>query len=75
VRAVVVAVTVVLVVQVALDDVVDVIAVLHRFVPAVGPVHVVRVVVLAIVTFGALVRVRVADGDVRGHQLAPFASA
>jgi hypothetical protein len=66
---------VVLVVQMALDDIVDVIAVLHRLVPAVRPVHVAGVVVLAIVTVGALVRVRLADGDVRGHQLAPFASA
>ena len=71
----VVAVTVVLVVQVALDDVVDVIAVLHRLVPAIGPVHMVGVVVLAVVTVGALVRVRLANGYVRGHQLAPFASA
>jgi hypothetical protein len=67
--------TVVLVVQVTLDDVVDVVAVLHFVVAAVGAVHVLRVVVFAIVTVGALVRVRLADRDMCGHQLVPFASA
>jgi hypothetical protein len=72
---VVVAVTIVLVVQVTFDHIIDVVAVLHRFVAAVGAVHVVGVVVLAVVPIGALVGIRVADRDVRGHQLAPFASA
>jgi hypothetical protein len=67
--------TVVLMVQMTLDHVVDVVAVLHRLMAAVGTVHVVVVVVLAVVPVGALVRVRVADRDVRGHQLTPFASA
>jgi hypothetical protein len=43
------------VVEVAADDVVDVVAVLHRLVAAVGPVHVVVVVVLAVVRVGAVV--------------------
>jgi hypothetical protein len=43
------------VVQVAGDDVVDVVLVLDRLVAAVGPVLVVRVVVLAVVGVGAVV--------------------
>jgi hypothetical protein len=70
-----VAVTVVLVVQVTFDHVVDMVTVLHRLVAAVGAVHVIVVVVLAVVPVGALVRIRIADRDLRGHQLAPFASA
>lgn len=59
----IVAVTVVRVVQVAVDEVVDVIAVRDRFVPAAGPVDVRAVVARALVLRGALDRVGLADGQ------------
>jgi hypothetical protein len=50
-------------VQVASDDVVDVVAVRHRLVAAVRPVLVARVVVVAVVVRRAVGRVGVAHGD------------
>jgi hypothetical protein len=61
--AVVVAVPVVRMVEVAGYDVVDVIAVHDRLMPTTGPVLVLGLVVLAIVAVGALVRLPVADLD------------
>jgi hypothetical protein len=57
---VVVAVVTVRVVQVAADHIVDVVAVLDGLVAAVGPVHMVVVVVLAVVRVGAVVLGRLA---------------
>jgi predicted aconitase with swiveling domain len=58
-----VAVLVVRVVQVALDQVVDVVTVGHGLVPAVGSVSVAGVVTGAVVVGGALFGVLVADAD------------
>ena len=49
--------------EVAVDDIVDVIAVGHRFVSAARPVDVVGIVVIAGVIRGAAVRVLVAHRD------------
>ena len=59
----VVAVVAVRVVQVAIDEVVDVVAMRHRFVAAAGAVHVSRFVAAAVVFRRAGVRVGGTDGD------------
>jgi hypothetical protein len=48
---------------------------LDGLVAAVGPVLVVLVVVLAVVTVGALMRVPLGDGNRLAHQLAPLLAA
>ena len=62
-RAVVVAVVAVRVVQVAIDEVIDVVAMWHRFVAAAGAVDVSGFVAAAVVVGRAGVRVGGADGD------------
>ena len=59
----VVAVVAVRVVQVAIDEVIDVVAMRHRFVAAAGAMHVAGFVAVAVVVRGADVRVGGADGD------------
>jgi hypothetical protein len=64
---VVVAVPVVRMVQMPSYDIVDVVAVLDRLVPAVRPVHMFVLMMLAVVTLCALVRIPLADGNRLGH--------
>lgn len=59
-RAVVVAVAVVLMVQVPIDEVIDVVSMRHGLVAAIGSVHVASIVAGAAVTAGTAPRVRVA---------------
>ena len=62
-RAVVVAMIAVRMVQMAADQVIDVVAVRHRFVPAAGPMHMTGAMAGTVVLRRAAVRIGGADGD------------
>ena len=62
-RAVVVAMIAVRMLQMAADQVIDVVAVRHRFVPAAGPMHMTGAMAGTVVLRRAAVRIGGADGD------------
>lgn len=70
-RAMIVAVVAMRVVQAAIDEVIDMVAMRHGFMPAAGAVNVARFVSAAVLTRRAAVRVRLANlDDVLVHMVA-----